>query len=103
VRGTLRDVSTAPATGEELVELLACRNVVVEQILSGTSSEPAEYLQAEDEWVLVLAGGAALSVGGETVELGPGDWVFLPAGVQHAVLRTAAATSWLAVHLHPGS
>ena len=101
-RGRLRNPSEAPAAGEELfLELVACRNLVVEQILSGEGSEPSEYLQEQDEWVVVLAGGAALSVGGEPVELGPGDWVFLPAGVPHTVLRTDAGTSWLAVHLHP--
>jgi len=34
------------------------------------------------------------------VELGPGDWVLLPAGVPHTVERTEQGTSWLAVHLH---
>jgi cupin 2 domain-containing protein len=99
--GRLRDPAEAPAAGEELfLELLAHRNLVVEQILSGASDEPADYLQEQDEWVVVLAGGAALAVDGEKVELGPGDWVFLPAGVPHTVLRTDAGTCWLAVHLH---
>ena len=83
------------------MELLAHRNLVVEQILSGGSVEPSEYVQQEDEWVLVLEGGAALDVDGKRVELGPGDWVFLPASVPHTVLRTDEGTSWLAVHLHP--
>jgi cupin 2 domain-containing protein len=101
-RGRLRPSAAAPAAGEELfLELFAHRNLVVEQILSGESSEPAEYLQEQDEWVLLLEGGAALDVGGERVDLAPGDWVFLPAGVPHTVLHTAAGTSWLAVHLHP--
>jgi cupin 2 domain-containing protein len=81
-------------------ELLSQRNLVVEQILSAASSEPAAYLQEQDEWVVVLAGGASMTVGGEPVELSPGDWVLLPAGVQHTVERTEQGTSWLAVHLH---
>ena len=100
VRGRLRDPGAAPASGEEMHELLSQRNLVVEQILSAASSEPAAYLQEEDEWVVVLAGGASMTVGGEPVELGPGDWVLLPAGVQHTVERTEQGTSWLAVHLH---
>ncbi|MEA2685967.1 MAG: cupin 2 protein, partial [Actinomycetota bacterium] len=57
--------------------------VVVEQILSGRVDGPADYLERRDEWVAVLAGGAALEVGDEAVDLGPGDWVVLPAGVAH--------------------
>ena len=100
VRGRLRDPGAAPASGEEMHELLSQRNLVVEQILSAASSEPAAYLQEQDEWVVVLAGGASMTVGGEPVELSPGDWVLLPAGVQHTVERTEQGTSWLAVHLH---
>ena len=100
VRGRLRDPGAAPASGEEMHELLSQRNLVVEQILSAASSEPAAYLQEQDEWVVVLAGGASMTVGGEPVELGPGDWVLLPAGVQHTIERTEQGTSWLAVHLH---
>ena len=100
VRGRLRDPGAAPASGEEMHELLSQRNLVVEQILSAASSDPAAYLQEQDEWVVVLAGGASMTVGGEPVELGPGDWVLLPAGVQHTVERTEQGTSWLAVHLH---
>ena len=76
------------------------RNLVVEQILSGPSDEPHPYVQDQDEWVVVLAGATVLDVEGERVALGPGEWLFLPSGVAHTVLETAAGTSWLAVHLH---
>ena len=100
-RGRLSDPASAPSAGEELfLELLAHRNLVVEQILSGESDRTAVYEQEQDEWVVVLAGGAMMTVDDEPVELGPGDWVFLPAGVPHTVERTQAGTSWLAVHLH---
>ena len=103
-RGRLRPGTAAPAAGEELfLELLTHRNLVVEQILSGEGVAPAEYVQDQDEWVLLLEGGATLDVGGERVELGSGDWVFLPAGVPHTVVGTEGGTSWLAVHLHPES
>jgi cupin 2 domain-containing protein len=72
---------------------------VVEQILSGRVAASAEYLQGTDEWVTVLHGGAALEVGDEAVELAPGDWVLLPAGVPHRVVRVEAGTSWLAFHI----
>lgn len=42
-----------------------------------------------------------LDIDGQRVDLTAGDWAFLPAGVPHAVLRTAGGTSWLAVHVYP--
>ncbi|MDQ4070715.1 MAG: cupin domain-containing protein [Actinomycetota bacterium] len=82
--------------------MLRRRNLVVEQILSGRTLELHTYVQAQDEWVVVLAGRAVLEVDGERLALGPGDWLFLPSGVPHTVLETDPGTSWLAVHLHPG-
>ena len=83
-------------------DLLATRNLVVEQILSAAADEPVDHLQDADEWVAVVAGAAVTEVEGECLELGPGHWVFLPARTPPPrVLRTAAGTSWLAVHLAP--
>jgi cupin 2 domain-containing protein len=102
VRGRLRDASDAPATGELAEEVLAFGNAVVEQILSGRLDAPAEYLQEQDEWVLVLAGAATLEMDGEPVELAAREWVLLPSGLPHRVVRTEPGTEWLAVHLHRG-
>ncbi len=99
--GRLRPVSEAPAEGELVEGIVAVRQLVVEQILSAPSAVPHEYLQDDDEWVVVLAGAAVLDVAGERLELGPGDWAFLPAGVRHTVVETSEATSWLAVRLQP--
>ena len=74
---------------------------MVEQILSGPDVDPADYLQDSDEWITLLAGAAALEVGGERVELGPGDWVLLPAGLPHRLVEVASGSNWLAVHVHP--
>jgi quercetin dioxygenase-like cupin family protein len=100
-RGRLLDPADAPAAGERFEPLAAMQGVRVEQILSPASTMPARYEQAHDEWVAVLAGSATLDVAGETVQLEPGDWVLLPAGVPHTVVTTAAGTSWLAVHAPP--
>jgi cupin 2 domain-containing protein len=99
-RGRLHDSTEAPTAGEAFHEIARMGRVVVEEILSGESHEPTPFLQAHDEWVVLLAGVAELDVDGERCELRPGDWVLLPAGVPHTVLRTDPSTQWLAVHLH---
>jgi len=71
----------------------------VEQILSGELARPIEDCLDHDEWVVVLAGGAVLEVGGEEVTMAQGDWVHLRAGVAHRVRSTAPPVSWLAVHV----
>jgi len=93
--------TAAPATGERVQAVLDHRNVAIRQILSGRIDLPREFLQDDDEWVVVVAGGAVIDVDGERLPLGPGDWAFLPAGVPHTVLETDAGTSWLAVHVRP--
>lgn len=61
------------------------------------------YDQDEDEWVAVLAGAAQVRIAGEagSRDLGPGDWLYLPAHCRHRVTATdaAAPTVWLALHL----
>jgi cupin 2 domain-containing protein len=49
--------------------------------------------------VVVLEGAAVVEVDGERLDLAPGDWVLLPAGVPHSVVRTEIGTNWLAVHV----
>ena len=99
-RGRLLDTSEHPPEGERFHRLAEVRNVIVEQILSSDDVEPVDYDQPQDEWVVVLAGDATLEIEGEQVELTTGDWLLLPAHTPHRVLRTAAGTSWLAVHVH---
>jgi cupin 2 domain-containing protein len=98
-RGRLRDPSTSPDEGEEVTEILALGGAVIEQILSGSLPAPLDYRQELDEWVVVLCGGATLTVDDESVELTSGEWLFLPAGLRHRLVRTQPGTSWLAVHL----
>src|SRR5512137_457124 len=90
-----------PQKGERFDTILSHRNLVVERIVSSATITPQEYVQLQDEWVLLVKGEAVLQVAGETVSLKSGDYLFLPAGVPHTVERTAEGTVWLAVHLHP--
>lgn len=69
----------------------------VEQILSGALDAAVEYRQDHDEWVVVVAGGAVVTVGGTPVALSPGEWLLLPGGTPHRLESTIPGTSWLAV------
>jgi cupin 2 domain-containing protein len=72
-------------------------HAAVDQILSGRLDGPVDYRQDEDEWVVVLHGAAILTVDDETMELGPGDWVLLPARTPHRLVEIRPGTSWLTV------
>lgn len=97
----LFDDSDAPTTGERFETLTAVRGVQIERIVSSASPEPVRYVQEQDEWVLLVRGAATLDVDGRTVELRPGDHVFLPARTPHTVLSTTEGALWVAVHIHP--
>jgi hypothetical protein len=101
LRGRLASGDEAPATGERSIVLAATGAFTVEQILSGRLEAPADYLQDHDEWVVLLDGAAEVQLGGRAVELRAGDWLLLPAGVPHRLLRTSPGSSWLAVRSRP--
>jgi cupin 2 domain-containing protein len=88
--------------GENFLTLFENRSVKIEKIVSHSHSSPAGfwYDQAEEEWVIVLRGAAALEfAGGEIVDMKEGDYVIIPRSVRHRVARTGKDTVWLAVHL----
>jgi cupin 2 domain-containing protein len=91
-----------PHEGERFDTLLRHRHLHVERIVSSSRITPQAYVQAQDEWVLLVQGEALLTVAGQAVPLKAGDHLFIQAGVPHTVERTAEGTVWLAVHLHPG-
>ncbi len=95
------DDSDTLLRGERFDTLLAHRNLVIERIVSAADIQPVDYVQNQDEWVLLVRGGAVMQVAGERVALGEGDYLFLPAGTPHRVEQCEAGTLWLAVHLHP--
>ena len=96
---------TAPEQGtENFVELARAGGARVERISSRAVTKGAWYEQAWPEFVLIVAGNAALEFAdGTTRELKPGDWALLPALCRHRVAWTdpAGETLWLAVHLPP--
>ena len=85
--------------------ILAAPGIRIERIVSHGHTSPANagwYDQAEDEWVLLLAGAARVRFEGsaEPVTLGPGDHLHIPAHRRHRVDWTDPnrPTVWLAVH-----
>ncbi|HET6308302.1 MAG TPA: cupin domain-containing protein [Rhodopila sp.] len=88
---------------EEFKELLSRPGVRIERIVSHGQFTPVEapYNQDHDEWVLLLRGSAILWIDGEGErEMGPGDYLLIPARRVHRVTKTASneATVWLAIH-----
>lgn len=96
----LLDDALPPTEGERFDTLLARRNVVIERIVSGALIRPSNYVQDQDEWVVLLKGEATLEVDGQTMKLQAGDSLYLPAHTPHTVLQTSYGTTWLAVHIH---
>lgn len=94
-----------PTKGEVFDEILRCRNLRIERIVSSPEPDPGLYDQVQDEWVLLLQGSASLDLAGNEVELGAGDCLFIPAHTPHRVCSTSSEPRcvWLAVHLDPDS
>ena len=84
--------------------LLSVPNVRIERIVSIGHASPADewYGQDRAEWVLLLAGSAALIFEGEAepILLEPGSYLHIPAHARHRVAWTdrSVATIWLAIH-----
>jgi len=99
----LADVPAALA-GEDLRTLLATPDLRIERIVSTGQASPPGFWYDQDwaEWVLLLAGQAALLIEGEAAPhvLTPGSYLHLPAHRRHRVewTSTDTPTVWLAVH-----
>ena len=99
--GRLPDPHLTPARGERSARLAclgAAGSTRVEHILSGEVDTPIDFLQEDDEWVLLLRGSATLVVAGQVHELSAGDWLLIPRGVAHRLCRVRPGSTWLAVH-----
>jgi cupin 2 domain-containing protein len=89
---------------ERIDALLVAPYIRIERIVShGHSSPPGFwYDQDKPEWVIVVAGSAAVLFEGEAAPrtLGRGDHLHIPAHVRHRVEWTdkGEPTIWIAVH-----
>ena len=98
--GNIFDDCLPPPAGERFDVLLSHRNLVVERIVSSANITPTKYVQAQDEWVILIRGEAEVEVAGAAVALTCGDHLFLPAGTVHVVRSASEGATWIAVHLH---
>jgi len=102
-------LANLPARDEdEAFETIASgQDVRIERIISRghRSADNFWYEQDWQEWVLVITGAATviLEDGAEIYDLGPGDYINIPALCRHRVEWTDPDqdTVWLAVHYHP--
>lgn len=106
-RGNLLRAFATVGDAEQFEPLLAGPGFRLERIVSHGHRSPPDfwYDQPDDEWVVLLSGSARLAIQGEAVphELGPGDWILLPAHRRHRVEWTdpGRPTVWLALHREP--
>jgi cupin 2 domain-containing protein len=89
---------------ERFDTLLQADSLHIQRIVSRGHASPDGfwYDQQQDEWVVVMQGAAVLQFEDQAkpVEMGPGDWLNIPAGRRHRVAWTDPdrPTIWLAVH-----
>jgi len=101
VANLLDGLPTGALGAERFEDLISRPGLRLERIVStGQSSPPGEWMdQARDEWVLLVAGGAGLTLEGDPpLTLTPGDHLLIPAHRRHRVEWTETPTVWLAVH-----
>jgi cupin 2 domain-containing protein len=89
----------SPQSGETFTTLLEHKNIKINRIVSSSELEPVEYMQEDDEWLVLLDGEATLLIENKEKVLTKGETLFIPAKVPHTVLKTNNDTIWLTVHI----
>lgn len=93
-----------PDSSAEVFELLHQHGgLKIERIVSSGQASPPGfwYDSPQEEWVLLLSGGAGLTLeGGAEHVMRPGAWLHIPAHCRHRIEWTDAdqPTIWLAIH-----
>ncbi len=95
------DITPKQSDNEIFKDIIKKDNVRIEKILSygQVSPENEPYIQAHDEWVVVLDGKAKLKLDNQEYILEKGQHLFIPKNTKHWVTYTANPTVWLAVHI----
>ena len=91
------------ATGERITFVsIACDLLVMDDVWTRPGHRAAEHVhpEMEERWE-VIDGRAAFRIGGDEVELGPGESVVAPAGVPHLAWNPTAAEVRLRIEMRP--
>ena len=105
--GNLFDDIPSELPEELFTTILEANGFRIERIVSQGHSSPEGfwYDQDDNEWVMLLEGGATLQFEGEAepVELRRGSYLNIPAHARHRVGWTDPnqRTVWLAIHYRP--
>lgn len=83
--------------GEIFSTLFENSSLKIESIRSWLKTPGEVYDQDKDEWVILLKGKASLEIGGQTLALCSGDYLFIPKHTIHRVLSTSKNALWIGV------
>ena len=92
--------TVTPKNGETFTTLLEHKNIKINRIVSSSDVKSIEYIQDEDEWLVLIEGEATLLIDDKEQRLIKGETLFIPAEVPHKVLKTNDGTVWLTVHIY---
>ncbi|MBA1433182.1 MAG: cupin domain-containing protein [Epsilonproteobacteria bacterium] len=84
---------------ENFTTLLQKQNIEIKRIVSNTLKTPQTFIEARDEWVVVLKGCAKLEINGIVHKLKSGDLLFIAANTKHTLLKTKKVVVWLSVYI----
>ena len=82
--------------------LLSHKNVKINKIISPLNFTSEEFIQDEDEWVILLQGSAILEINHKTSKLVKDSYIFIPAKTPHKIISTdpSIETIWLGIHIY---
>ena len=87
-----------PKKDEQFDNIFEKKGIKITRIVSSRIENKKEFLQKENEWVIVLEGEALLEMNKKIYRLKKGDFLFIEANTPHKLLKTKEGTLWLAVH-----
>ncbi len=88
-----------PINSEKFTTLLAHKNIKIVRIISSDNLDTIEYIQDEDEWVLIIEGRATIKMNNKLHNLIKGDTLFIPSQTNHTIENVENGTIWLAIHI----
>ncbi|WP_281951542.1 cupin domain-containing protein [Nitrosophilus kaiyonis] len=87
-----------PIIDENFDTLFENKNIKIQRIVSSNIDTPKEFLQKENEWVILLKGEAEIEMNNKKYNIKKGEYIFIPSNTPHKLLKTKEGTLWLAIH-----